>query len=62
MMYFVTIATSEGRELNFITASSRSEASARVKKYNTRYPGWKMKLLKRKPTNKPIKIRLYREK
>ena len=56
MYYFVTVATSVGRQLNHITARDRAEARKKVVEYNKRHPDWRMKLLKRKPTNKQSKL------
>ena len=62
MYYFVTIATAVGRQLNHIRAKDRNDARRIVADYNKRHPDWKMKLLKRKPTNKQSKLetRLFR--
>ena len=56
MYYFVTVATAVGRQLNHIRAKNRVEAEKKVKEYNGRHPDWKMKLLKRKGTNKQSKL------
>lgn len=62
MYYFVTVATSVGRQLNHIRARDRDSAKRVVADYNQRHPDWKMKLLKRRATNKQSKLetRLFR--
>ncbi len=62
MYYFVTVATSVGRQLNHIRAKDRNEAKRKVAEYNARHPDWHMRLLKRKATNKQSKLetRLFR--
>ena len=63
MYYFVTVATTVGRQLNHIRAKSREDARKKVVEYNARHPDWNMRLLKRKATNKQSKLetRLFRK-
>lgn len=62
MYYFVTIATSVGRQLNHIKAQTSDEARTTVAAYNKRHPDWKLKLLKRNPVHSQTKLetRLFR--
>ena len=63
MYYFISVATSVGRQLNHIRAKDRGDAKRIVAEYNKRHPDWKLKLLKRKATNKQSKLetRLFRK-
>jgi len=56
MYYFVTVATSVGRQLNHIRAKDRDAAKRAVAEYNSRHPDWNMRLLKRRATNKQSKL------
>jgi len=56
MYYFVTVATSVGRQLNHIQAKDREAAKRKVAEYNARHPDWNMRLLKRRATNKQSKL------
>lgn len=62
MYYFVTVATTVGRQLNHIRARDRETAKQTVAEYNRRHPDWHMKLLKRRGTNRQAKLetRLFR--
>ena len=63
MYYFVTVATAVGRQLNHIRAKDRDAAKQVVADYNNRHPDWKMRLLKRRATNKQSKLetRLFKK-
>jgi hypothetical protein len=42
MQYFVTVATSEGRQVNHIKARTLIAAIRKVNEYNKRHPDWDM--------------------
>ena len=54
MQYFVTIATSEGRQVNHIKASTLLAAIKKVNGYNKRHPDWDMLLCDIAPQNNDV--------
>ena len=54
MQYYVTIQTSEGRQVNHIRARNLVSAIRKVGKYNQKHPTWEMYLMEVAPASDSI--------
>ena len=54
MQFYVTVKTTEGTQINHISAKSVDQAYRKVAKYNQRHPQWEMRLMHVAPASDEV--------